>query len=365
MFSKYTILLHSTCHSIVIVYRDAYVRDKNPMPPACQIRRAFIQKMKPEPTNVMKMTPSEKEYLLSQIQIVLSQLQCLVSQVSSVQCHEEEPTFEEKFICQNDVKSSLADEDVSSVSSLSWDTTEDFPVYSPPPSSYYNLCYEEENSDLESISIDCQSVQNIFPKECPFVNKMKSFLTANFPDNVFNKLKSSKLKQDRLDAKINPEFQTICMNAEDLFEENFERNSSQTCTTTPTPIIRYKMIDFTKVNVRSLANIPMPKSYPVHGCALDPVLYDPVRMDKHGRYDSTLPCHRDGTAHGFLYGYETDVGIVPVPDVPVLGHVWKDGKWVLHAVDPPDESPAPRPPWTRSRCSSTRRPPSTRSRWPT
>ena len=88
----------------------------------------------------MKMTPSEKEYLLSQIQIVLSQLQCLVSQVSSVQCHEEEPTFEEKFICQNDVKSSIADEDVSSVTSLSWDTTEDFPVYSPPPSSYYNLC---------------------------------------------------------------------------------------------------------------------------------------------------------------------------------------------------------------------------------
>merc|ERR1712079_861425 len=118
-------------------------------------------------------------------------------------------------------------------------------------------------------------------------------------------------------------------NVGDLFVQN--PDSEESCTTLPpaTPTIRYKSIDFTQVNVRSIANIPKPTSFPVHGCALDPELYNPVRMDKHGRYDSTLPCHRNGTAHGFLYGYETDAGIVPVPDIPVHGHVWKDGKWML------------------------------------
>ena len=33
-----------------------------------------------------------------------------------------------------------------------------------------------------------------------------------------------------------------------------------------------------------------------------------------------------------MYGYNTDVGIVPVPEEPVHGYVFKDGHgWILHA----------------------------------
>ena len=294
---------------------------------------------------MMKMKPSEKDFLLSQIAIVLSQLESLVSQLSSVQCQEESP----------------AEDDVSSVysqlsGSLSWDYSEDFPTL-PVPSSFYSLLFPDSSDEEMEIPVKCQNVKKPIVKKCSFVNKVSSFISSNFPDGVYNK----KFKEDLLNEAIFEDFQTMWRNVGDLFVQN--QDPDESCTPPPpaAPVVRYKTIDFTQVNVRSIANIPKPTSFPVHGCALDPELYNPVRMDKHGKYDSTLPCHRNRTAFGFLYGYETDAGIVPVPDIPVHGHVWKDGKWMLHAVHPPDARSAPRPPWTRPR-----RPPSTRrSRWPT
>ena len=294
----------------------------------------------------MKMLRSEKNFILSQVEIVLSELQSLVSKLNSVQCEDEE-------------------ESMSNVTNISWDSSQDFPVYSMP-NAFYTLVFPE-SSDEEDFEIGQENCQRkSVNKECSFVNKIKAFVTSSFPNAVYNKERSDQIRQNILDENVFPEFQSMWRhsNVGDLFVQN--PDSEESCTTLPpaTPTIRYKSIDFTQVNVRSIANIPKPTSFPVHGCALDPELYNPVRMDKHGRYDSTLPCHRNGTAHGFLYGYETDAGIVPVPDIPVHGHVWKDGNWVLHAVEPPDARSAPRPPWTTPRRSRTRRPPSTRSRWP-
>ena len=311
------------------------------------------------------MLTSEKNFLLSQLADVLSNVESLVSKLISVQCEDECPNVPVKV---------RQEEDVSSVNSqqsldLLWDNSEDFPVYQPTPSQFYSLFYAEESSDdelnsLESSQFEGQSLQKA--AECSFVEKIKSFLSNNFSTNVYDVKKSAEIRQNWLNESVFIEFQSMWRNVDDLFVLNPDSDEETCTTTTPAPIVRYKCIDFTQVNVRSLANIPKPKGYPVHGCALDPELYNPVRMDKHGKYDSTLPCHRNGTAHGFLYGYETDVGIVPVPDIPVHGHVWKNGNWVLHAVDPPDPRSPPRPPWTRPRPrSSTRRtPPSTRSRWP-
>ena len=305
------------------------------------------------------MLTSEKNFLLSQLAEVLSNVECLVSKLMYVKC-EDEVNFSQ--------------EDVSSVTSqmsreLLWDNSEDFPVYQPTPSQFYSLFYAEESPDdeiksLDSSQFECQSFQKT--TECSFVEKIKSFLSSNFSTNVYDVKKSAEIRQNWLNESVFIEFQSMWRNVDDLFVLNPDSDEETCTTTTPAPIVRYKCIDFTQVNVRSLANIPKPKGYPVHGCALDPELYNPVRMDKHGKYDSTLPCHRNGTAHGFLYGYETDAGIVPVPDIPVHGHVWKDGKWMLHAVHPPDARPAPRPPWTRSRRgSTTRRTTSTRRRWST
>ena len=95
----------------------------------------------PNDAGMMKITKKEKEFLLSQVQIVLSECQSLVSQLSQVQCQEDD--------CPDEVSS------VSSQQShdLLWDTSEDFPVYTAPtPSVFYNLVYTEESLDEEIFS---------------------------------------------------------------------------------------------------------------------------------------------------------------------------------------------------------------------
>ena len=105
---------------------------------------------------------------------------------------------------------------------------------------------------------------------------------------------------------------------------------------TPPTVIRYPTIDYTKCNIRSIANIPKPQKFAVLGCSADPefyVLSNSYYKASGGFYQSIYP-------HGTKYGYRTQLGIVPVPDEPVHGYVW-DGTddssdWVLHAVKPKD-----------------------------
>ena len=153
--------------------------------------------------NVLKISPSEKKFLLSQIADVLSKCQSLVSMLSTAECQEEDSILNVKDLCQKitapslnlmskDVLHTLAydcdvsstsDEDVSSVTSqsslLSWDLTEDYPV--------------QPVSDSQ-----IQIVRKSIPKQCSFVNKMKTFISSF--DNVYTKEKSSQLKQQILDT---------------------------------------------------------------------------------------------------------------------------------------------------------------------
>ena len=323
---------------------------------------------------------SEKDFLLSQIADVLSNLQSLVSQLSTVQIQEDERPDENskvKLLCQNivapslkvmsndllhtfaydcDVSSTSDEEDASSVTSQSsqycllscWDITEDYPV--------------------QPVSDSQNEIIKFIPQECSFVNKMKTYVS--FFDNVYTEEKSSQLKQKILDENVFPEFQSMWRHSivGDLFIQN--PDSAQISTTTsPTPEIVFETIDFSRVNVRNMANIPKPASCPVHGCSEDPKFYSEIvkldSVDYYGRH-YTSPCrHQTSAPFGSLFGYQTDDGIVPVPDTPVHGHVWSDQlrDWVLHAVFPDDCSPAPAP-WRGTR-SPTTRPPSTRRGWST
>ena len=333
------------------------------------------------------MLTSEKNFLLSQLADVLSNVESLVSKLIFVKCEDEEnflcpevpvqiedeEVSKVKILCQKVVAPSLnllsknvmhtlafdcdvsitTEDDVSSVSSLqsklSWDITEDYPV-SP-------------------ISDKVPKFLKSLKKECPFVAKIKSFLNSSFPSNVYD---SQKLFQERLNESVFIEFQTMWRNVDDLFVQKPDDSSSNCTTATPAPVVRYKSIDFSKVNIRSIANIPKPEKFALYGPSMDPDFYrEPYRLDKYGNKDLTLPSHYHncGGRHGSLYGYLTDHGIVPVPDQPVHGYTWdhRYGSWVLHATFPEERSDA-RGPWTRTtrtRSPTTRRPPSTRRRWPT
>ena len=156
-------------------------------------------------------------------------------------------------------------------------------------------------------------------------------------------------------------------NVGDLFVQNQDADQNSV-SPPPAPAVRYKTVDFANLNLRSIVNIPKPQQFPLYGPSIDPEFYrEPYRVDRHGYKDLTLPSHYHncGGRHGSMYGYQTDWGIVPVPDRPVHGHIWSHEmhNWVYHAV-PPDESYDSRTPWTRRRPrSSTTRPPSARRRW--
>ena len=299
---------------------------------------------------MMKMKASEKEYLLSQIAHVLSQLESLVSQLSSVQCQEE----------------SQAEDDVSSVysqlsGSLSWDNSEDFPTL-PVPSSFYSLLFpDSSDEEMESISTKCQNVKKPTAKKCPFVNKISSFLSSTFPDGVYNK---------NFKDLIFVEFQTMWRNVGDLFVQKPDESAQIGTTTSPTQEIVFKTIDFSKVNVRNMTNVPKPTSFPIHGVSNDPDFYTKVVKTDYYDYYGTQRTYESNfkmkAPFGSIYGYQTNEGIVPVPTIPVNGHVWSDHlhDWVLHAV-PPDECSPTRGPWTGTRPPTRRRPPSTRRGWPT
>ena len=98
-------------------------------------------------------------------------------------------------------------------------------------------------------------------------------------------------------------------------------------------------------------NIPKPQLYPVQGVSQDPKFYEKAGQNTNNNYYNRLWYRESGTMrypHGSMYGYSTDVGIVPVPDDPVHGHVWKDGQWTLQAqVD--DGVPASRGSWSPPR----------------
>ena len=315
----------------------------------------------------MKITPREREFLLSQVQIILSECQRLVSQLSQVQCEEDID-----FVQCPDVQLNPEEDDVSSVASkqsqdLLWDPSEDFPVYTPTPSAFYNLVFTEESFEDEMISDSetCQIVQKSSAKECSFVNKIKHFISSNFPNNVFSQQKSDQLKQEILNENVFPEFQSMWRHSivGDLFIQSPEPN--EICTTTsPATEIVYRTIDFTKVDTRRIANIPKPKLQPKYGCSEEPDFYNKTYWVNGFEYVKSDLNFYKPHPFGGVDGYETNIGIVPVPEEPVHGHIWSPDSrdWVLNAIFPDESSPA-RAPWSRPGTTPRRMPSTSRRRW--
>ena len=88
------------------------------------------------------------------------------------------------------------------------------------------------------------------------------------------------------------------------------------------PEITYHTIDLYNVNSRFIDNIPKPNRYPVLGVSPDPDFY-------HKWYQTGDPYKRsqkflDPAPFGSLFGYETDIGIVPPSTEPIHGYVWSE-----------------------------------------
>jgi hypothetical protein len=80
-------------------------------------------------------------------------------------------------------------------------------------------------------------------------------------------------------------------------------------------------------------NLPKPIEYPLHGCAKDPTFYTATKSLSSSGYTTTMLLFESGDPFVALYGFETDMRVVPLPDVPIHGYKFcpEVGRWVIAA----------------------------------
>ena len=253
-----------------------------------------------------------------------------------------------------------SDSDVSSsysadVESMSWDNSEDL----------YRLYYDNDEDEDEDYENDDHGPIQFSDVEDQESSPHQSETNSNFVTKVF-KTKASP-EMIRCAPKVGPPVPVSSSDEEENAVKEDEKkdtgaakfvNEMSVKIVNLAPDGRYKVvrplkyrIDLTNVNVRFLQNIPKPQLYPVQGVSQDPKFYEKGGQNTDNNYYNRLWYRESGTMrhpHGAMYRYSTDVGIVPVPDDPVHGHVWKDHKWTLQAqVD--DGVPASRGSWSLPR----------------
>ena len=145
------------------------------------------------------------------------------------------------------------------------------------------------------------------------------------PSSIYDPKKAKKKRMMKIKKGIYPDLFTIWRNATTILAP------VQVSSTTSS--ITYPTVDWSQVNVRSLANIPTPTALPIHGCSFDPSHYEKIKeMGYHGwqwrssKFEEPCP-------FGHLPGYQTDVGPIAFSSQVVFGHVWSvtEHKWILHA----------------------------------
>ena len=146
-----------------------------------------------------------------------------------------------------------------------------------------------------------------------FIDKITSFISSAAPSGVFSRRRSKRRHAKKLRSLVHPELFSMWYHAPQLFTTTKPAPSSE-----PKPLPTVNLKD---VNTRAIANVPRPNTYPLHSCSQDPMFYN-----------SDL--HSKKSPFGFMYGYMTNLGLVPVPDKPVHGYVWDQeaGRWILCAT---------------------------------
>ena len=101
-------------------------------------------------------------------------------------------------------------------------------------------------------------------------------------------------------------------------------------------------VDFSKVKPHLHKNLPKPNLFPVHSCSPDPTFYTDCHAAKRPNHDGCsggckpLFDMLNVCPFGSAPGFATNLGIVPIPQAPIGGYVYKGGTgdnttWQLYA----------------------------------
>ena len=165
------------------------------------------------------------------------------------------------------------------------------------------------------------------------------------------------------------EFASVWKNVSSIFSEETVNSSNYQVSVIP-------KVAWEKVNVAALRKLPTPKSFPILSASPIPQFYSksegcPKKCPQTAYVQGEnrhFPCNcrlgfETTDPFGTLLGFESNLGVVPVPSAPMFGHIWdtNSSSWLLHAEIPIREMVTSSQP-LRVRGKKGRRPPERRTR---
>ena len=180
-------------------------------------------------------------------------------------------------------------------------------------------------------------------EEEDMTTKLIQFISIAAPNAVFSVAKSRRRRRKKILKFVHKELKTLFLNSLDIFVPS-----------KPGPVPNQRppvpVVDWSKVNNRSLGNLPTPQMFPKHGCSDDPNVYAP-RSDNRGAHGiiQLKTLHEKPFPFGGEFGLMTDLGIISTNkgdqmDDPynhiINGYVWSRELlcWVIHARFAKDSS---------------------------
>jgi len=256
-----------------------------------QLSEAFLR-VKSILSDVKKsiVSVSSPTMFLPQISDILSEIEVVVSSV-----HEAD-----------------VDHAIQSDDELWWDSSPECVAYSDSdddqsmmPTFVFSSVHNESLSSLPSISSEDQTKD--------FIDKILSLVSKAAPGDVFSRRKYERKRDRLMRSLVHPELFSMWQHSSQLYAE-YKVDYVKSAPLYPT-------INLRDVNVRALANIPRPQPFRIFGCPSDPNHY---KLEQH---------LSRGVGLGYLYGYDTIHGVVPVPDQPIHGYTWDHvkGDWILYS----------------------------------
>ena len=236
-----------------------------------------------------------------------------------------------------------------------------------------NTCEDEVLSETESLVSDFGCLLSSIAESSP-ATSVESVSTAGGAPDFSSSLEtsSSKLSQDGFVKNILQAFKKVAPNSRykprrhrgkksrvipaelsmlwshsaEIFQE---RKVSQ-----PNKVEITPRVNWDRVNQGAMRRFPKPFFQPIHSVSPLASFYErscscprliqghPLAhqdMDIYGRVPNNCGCPTQfemPEPFGFLPGYVTNLGVVPVPDTPIHGHIWDQDSqdWILHAEYP-------------------------------
>ena len=226
---------------------------------------------------------------------------------------------------------------------------------------------DEVLSETESLVSDFGYLFSSIAETSPATSEMSVSTTRGAPDTTGSlQTSSSKLSQDMFVNNILQAFRKVAPNSRYkprrhrgkksrvipselsmLWSHSSEIFQERQVSSPQAEII--PKVNWDKVNQGAMRRFPKPDWQPISSVSPLSSFYEksckcPAMIAKHYAFHSTwepnvcshLTQFEMNEPFGALPGYVTNLGVVPVPDTPIHGHVWDQASrdWILHAEYP-------------------------------